>query len=126
MTLRADSQRKAVILSCRASRTVLGKSFLELVGPLFFSITAFVASLLNIIEIAFCEATLLFIISFLVVVGVILVGFFGVFVWSRNGLVCDGGGGGLVGGFRLIGGGNGLVGPDRKAMDFVCPQGREK
>lgn len=65
MTLRAESGRKAVILSWRASRTVLGRSFLELVGPLFFSMSALVASLLSITEIAFFEAILLFTSSFL-------------------------------------------------------------
>lgn len=64
-TLRADSQRNAAIRSWRASSTVLGKSFLELLGPPFFSITALVASLLKIIEMAFCDATFLFISSFL-------------------------------------------------------------
>lgn len=56
LTLRADSQRKAVMRSWRASRTVLGSSFLELLGPLFFSITAFVASLRRITDIAFFDA----------------------------------------------------------------------
>lgn len=56
--MRADSHRRAVILSWRASRTVRGRSFLELVRPRFFSMTALVASRLNMMDMAFLEAIL--------------------------------------------------------------------
>lgn len=67
-TLRADSQRRAATLSWSASRTVLGRSFLALMGPFFFlpllSITAFVASLHRITDTAFCDAIFRSLISF--------------------------------------------------------------
>uniref|UniRef100_A0A7C9CNL6 Uncharacterized protein n=1 Tax=Opuntia streptacantha TaxID=393608 RepID=A0A7C9CNL6_OPUST len=73
-TLRAESQRRAVMRSWSASSTVLGKSLLGLIpfSFFFFSITALVASLLKMTEIAFFAAIFLFTSSFLSIASLFL------------------------------------------------------